>query len=226
MPSCRPSTIPYVVSVVRQISPESILDVGVGFGKWGYIFREYTDIIRSERDPQRYHKSGWKVRVDGIEGYAAYLHEAHRFIYDEVFIGDALEILPRSEAYDLIFLGDIIEHFELSDGVKLLTTALSKARKCVIVTTPKFETGQKSSCDNLLETHRSLWGPKLFNSIGPCQIRMADRATYVVVYSKPGIKRIKLDLEKGQPDPIWWCRIKDFFTSINFFKKKKHRHAS
>ena len=40
MPSSRASTIPYVVYAIKQIKPESLLDVGVGFGKWGYLFRE------------------------------------------------------------------------------------------------------------------------------------------------------------------------------------------
>ena len=50
MPSSRPNTIPTVIHLVRQIKPKSILDVGVGFGKWGHLFREYTDINEAEHD--------------------------------------------------------------------------------------------------------------------------------------------------------------------------------
>src|SRR6185436_19444562 len=103
MPSSRPNTIPTVVHLVRQLQPESILDVGVGFGKWGHLFREYTDIQDSERDPARYQRGNWRVRIDGIEGCAAYLTDMHRFIYNEIHLGDALEILPRLPPYDLIF---------------------------------------------------------------------------------------------------------------------------
>ena len=66
MPSSRPNAIPTTVHVVRQLDPASILDVGVGFGKWGLLFREYTDIRASETDSHRYQKAAWKIRIDGI----------------------------------------------------------------------------------------------------------------------------------------------------------------
>ena len=49
MPSSRPNTIPTVIHIVKQLRPSSILDVGVGFGKWGHLFREYTDIVAARR---------------------------------------------------------------------------------------------------------------------------------------------------------------------------------
>jgi len=42
---------PTVIHLIRQLKPISILDVGVGFGKWGHLFREYTDINEAENDP-------------------------------------------------------------------------------------------------------------------------------------------------------------------------------
>ncbi len=39
MPSSRPNIIPIVIHLIRQLKPRSILDVGVGFGKWGHLFR-------------------------------------------------------------------------------------------------------------------------------------------------------------------------------------------
>src|SRR5260221_13707337 len=95
MPSSRPNTIPIVINLVRQLEPQSILDVGVGFGKWGHLFREYTDILESERDPARYQRHNWQVQIDGIEGHAEYLTEMHRFLYNQIHQGDAFEILPR-----------------------------------------------------------------------------------------------------------------------------------
>ena len=71
MPSSRPNTIPTVVHLLRQLKPQSILDVGVGFGKWGHLFREYTDIIEAEHDPARYQRKNWRIRIDGIEGHPA-----------------------------------------------------------------------------------------------------------------------------------------------------------
>src|SRR6266702_657302 len=93
MPSSRPNTVPTVIHLVRQLQPRSILDVGVGFGKWGHLFREYTDIQEAERDPARYQRHNWQVKIDGIEGYPDYLTEMHRYLYNEIYTGDALEVM-------------------------------------------------------------------------------------------------------------------------------------
>src|SRR5580765_7944388 len=120
MPSSRPSTIPVVINLLRQLQPQSILDVGVGFGKWGHLFREYTDILESERDPERYRRENWQVKIDGIEGFDAYLTDMHRYLYNTLYTGDALEVIKKVGNYDLVFLGDIIEHFDKEKGFELL----------------------------------------------------------------------------------------------------------
>lgn len=187
MPSSRPNTIPTVIHLVRQLKPKSILDVGVGFGKWGHLFREYTDINEAEHDPARYKRKHWQVRIDGIEGYAAYLTPMHRYLYDQLHVGNASALLNRLPHYDLIFLGDVLEHLEKPAGFLLLRTAFKKANKAVIVTTPKFETGQADLCGNELERHRSLWAAKDFSPFDRATVKTIDRATLLAVLLKPGI---------------------------------------
>src|SRR6185503_3287523 len=164
MPSSRPNTIPIVIHLLRQLQPRSILDVGVGFGKWGHLFREYTDINEAERDPKRYQREHWQVRIDGLEGHAAYLTDMHRFLYNEIHVGDALAVLPTLARYDLVFLGDIIEHFEKARGRQLLDETLRHANQAVVLTTPKYETAQDDLCQNELERHRSLWSARDFRA--------------------------------------------------------------
>src|SRR5205814_7486601 len=126
MPSSRPNTIPTVIHLVRQLKPQSILDVGVGFGKWGHLFREYTDIVEAERDPGRYERKNWQVKIDGIEGHAGYLTDMHRYLYNEIHLGDACELIKKLTSYDLIFMGDVIEHFEKQTGLQLLRDAFDR----------------------------------------------------------------------------------------------------
>ncbi len=187
MPSSRPNTVPTVIHLVRQLQPRSILDVGVGFGKWGHLFREYTDIQEAERDPARYQRHNWKVKIDGIEGYPDYLTEMHRYLYNEIYTGDALEVMKRVSSYDLVFLGDIIEHFEKPAGLELLGQAIGHARKAVIVSTPKYETGQEDLCGNALERHRSLWRAKDFRQFDGAMVKTIDRATLLATIVKPGV---------------------------------------
>ena len=187
MPSSRPNAIPAVLNLVRQLKPRSILDVGVGFGKWGHLFREYTDIREAEFEPSRYEKANWKVRIDGIEGHAAYITEMHRFLYDEIHIGDACELICTLSPYDLIFAGDVIEHLEKPVGQRFLSQAVMLARKAVIITTPKQETAQEELCGNPLERHRSLWSAHDFRAFDGAVVRTIDRSILLAVIVKPGV---------------------------------------
>jgi len=103
MPSSRPQHHPdrHSSDSTAQ-NPISILDVGVGFGKWGHLFREYTDINEAENDPARYQRKKWRVRIDGIEGYAAYLTPMHRYLYNHLHVGNAGALLKKLPHYDLI----------------------------------------------------------------------------------------------------------------------------
>jgi hypothetical protein len=187
VPSSRPNTIPTLIHIVRQLRPASILDVGVGFGKWGHLFREYTDIVAAEHDPKRYKRKHWQVRIDGIEGHAGYITSMHRFLYNKIFVGDALQIVRRISSYDLIFLGDIIEHFDKADGLSLVRRCVAKAKKAVVLSTPKYETLQADLCGNELERHRSVWAANDFREFPSTTIKTIDGDTLLVVITRTGL---------------------------------------
>jgi hypothetical protein len=197
VPSSRPEAIPTVIALVRQLKPRSILDVGVGFGKWGHLFREYTDIVEAENDPTRYAKRNWKVRIEGIEGHTPYLTEMHRYIYDQIHVGDAGSLIKTLGKYDLIFLGDIIEHFEKEAGLSLLRDAIARAHKAVIVSTPKYETGQENLCGNELERHRSLWSAAGFRSLGNAQIKTIGGNILIAIFRPPGSPKLDLNPKRN-----------------------------
>src|SRR6266496_400979 len=191
MPSSRPNTIPTVVHLVQQLKPQSILDVGVGFGKWGHLFREYTDILEAEHDPARYEREHWRVRIDGIEGHPAYLTAMHEYLYNQIHLGDAALVLPKLGNYDLIFLGDILEHFEKEAGMRLLSDAFARANQAVLATTPKFETEQPDLCGNELERHHSLWSEEDFRKFPGAVVKTVDGATLLAVLPKPGVRKLE-----------------------------------
>ena len=206
MPSSRPNVIPTVIHLLQQLKPRSILDVGVGFGKWGHLFREYTDIREAERDPARYQRQNWQVRIDGLEGHAAYLTPMHHYLYQEIHLGDAAALMKTLPNYDLVFLGDIIEHVEKEAGLQLLRDALARANKAVIVSTPKFETAQEDLCGNELERHRSLWTANDFRAFPGAQVKTVDGDTLLAVLPRPGLVRLKLTAPR-QPKPADLARL-------------------
>lgn len=187
MPSSRPDAIPTVLRAVQRLRPESILDVGVGFGKWGHLFREYTDIAAAEGSPERYEKAHWRVRIDGIEGFADYITPMHRYLYDEIHVGDAREVIRGLGPYDVVFLGDVIEHLDKGDGRRLLRACREKARKAVIVSTPAHYVEQGAACGNDLEIHRSHWSAADFRSLALCHTLQTPNQIRIALYPAEGI---------------------------------------
>lgn len=226
MPSSRCNHIPIVLGIVRQLAPRSILDVGVGFGKWGHLFREYTDIAAAEIDPARYVRAHWQVRLDGIEGHAPYLTPMHEYLYDTLYVGDMRTKIHEVGEYDLIFLGDVIEHVEKTDGLALLRACFVHARKAVLVTTPARYAPQDAVCANELEVHRSLWTPAEFRSLGRCVCKRDENDTLIAVVLKDGVPAPacappQRRARAGRPG--LWQRIRRRLPSLGWALPKRHQ---
>jgi len=192
MPTSFVNAVPLVINTVLRLKPESFLDIGVGFGKWGHLFREYSDICHAGDEPARYEKPNWRCRIDGIEGHAPYITPMHKYLYDELMIGNAQDVLPKlldeGRRYDVIMLGDIIEHFDKDEGMKVLETCMKLANKAVFVSTPRYEMEQGAVFDNELETHRSAWTPEDFASFPGAVVRTVKHELLVAVLLKEGVK--------------------------------------
>jgi hypothetical protein len=143
-----------IVGVVMQLSVRTVLDVGVGFGKYGSLAREYTD-IRS----QRYEKRQWQTVIHGVEPFKPFADQEHLwYIYDMIFNEDIETFLKRKVLmhYDLVFLCDVIEHIEKNAALKVIDD-LTKIGSNLIITLPKGEFPQGSIFGNDWEEHRSTW---------------------------------------------------------------------
>ena len=193
MPSSRVNHVPAIISLIRQLQPSSILDVGVGFGKWGHLFREYTDIVAAEHDPNRYQREHWQVRIDGIEGHAPYITPMHRYLYNEIHLGDMREVIHKLGRYDVIFIGDVIEHLEKADGEAFLKACLEHASKAVIASTPGSYVEQDGVCGNPLEVHRSFWTAADFARLGRCVARVTENDILVAALLKEGVPELTID---------------------------------
>jgi len=148
MPSCRPDVIPELVYKVMEMCPETILDIGVGYGKWGALCIEYL----------KYWKNITPV-VDGVEVFEDYKSPLHA-VYDKIYYSNVMEVLPIFERYDLILLVDVIEHLSREDGLKLL----GSVKKHYLVSTPAYWSGQQASHGNKHEEHLSQWTPVDFEN--------------------------------------------------------------
>ena len=81
MPTSDPTGILPVIHDVMELRPTRILDVGMGMGKWGLLFREYLE----GWGHHRYSKVQWELTIDGIEIYQPYIQPWHYDIYDGIY---------------------------------------------------------------------------------------------------------------------------------------------
>lgn len=145
--------ISYNIGLVRKLDPQSILDIGVGFGRWGILFREFLEIWDSGR-----YDGKWQRVIDGVEIFPAYIKDYHRYFYNEIFTGDALEYLENTgKRYDLVNCGDVIEHMDKKRGEEFIKLAMKKSRYVLINIPIGKHWPQDGTDENPNEAHRSVW---------------------------------------------------------------------
>jgi SAM-dependent methyltransferase len=127
MPSSDPVTIPKVLSVVSALEPLSILDVGAGNGRYGFLLREALDWNWG-----RLERARWKVRIDAVEVDPSYITPIHDYVYDNVDIMNWLYYEPERQ-YDLIFMGDVLEHWQEGQWQQALKKAQEYAKFTLVV---------------------------------------------------------------------------------------------
>ena len=159
MPISRPDPLPRLLNFIWEKDPKSILDIGIGFGAMGVLFRQICDI----RWGRVQH---WETIIHGIEIHDKYLNPIWQYAYNLVRIGEAIEQLPTMDKdYDLVFLGDVLEHLEKDRAKKLLDMCIEKAKKWVIITTPaEFHSNEEEArrFGNPYEEHKCLLEDKDF----------------------------------------------------------------
>lgn len=151
MPTSQFHQINEIVELMFLTRPASILDAGIGFGKYGMLAREYLDVWNRRR------RSECAIRIDGIEVFREYLNSVHDFVYNRICVGDAVDVVPRLDLeYDVILLIDVIDHLD-RERRGLLLNASTKRGRNLMISTPK-DIGHKGAfLGNAYESHRAAW---------------------------------------------------------------------
>jgi len=161
MPTSTYSHIPTVVLYLQKVMPSSILDIGIGNGKMGFIARDFLDVMLGER----YRREDWKIKIDGIEIFSDYIQEHQRAIYNEIYPGDAFEVIDKLKSYDLIILGDVLEHLPKEKAWQFLDKCIAHCNNSIILNIPLGEKWtQPAVYGNPHEEHRSFWKYEEFES--------------------------------------------------------------
>ncbi|MEP7146160.1 MAG: class I SAM-dependent methyltransferase [bacterium] len=150
--------ISYNIDLVKRLDPKSILDVGVGFGRWGILFREFLEIWGD-----RNYTGNWNRIIDGVEIFPGYLRDYHKYFYTNIYNENALDFIKKTDCnYELINCGDVIEHFKKDDAIKFIADCVSKSRYVLINIPTGNNWKQDALNNNEHERHLSEWSNKDF----------------------------------------------------------------
>ncbi|HEX3426909.1 MAG TPA: methyltransferase domain-containing protein [Acidimicrobiales bacterium] len=165
---------------VVRLQPTRVLDIGPGYGKWGFLVREALDFMAGRLAPEE-----WQVTVDGIDAFP-YASPILDWVYDKVISGPALDHLDELRGYDLVIMGDVIEHFEKDDGLCLLRALLAHNKNVVIATPLDFF--QQEIANNPYEQHLSRWSEADFRE-WPADYDVVGGAIIVALLAGKGATR-------------------------------------
>lgn len=199
------STLEGIFNVIDMAGPKSILDVGVGFGGIGFLIRQYFDL----RPDKKKGFADWSIKMDGIEIFEKYLTPVHDYIYNDIFIGEAISIISEQNIYyELMLAIDIIEHFNKDDGRRFIEVARGRT-DTFIVSTPYIYHKQDAEFYNKYEEHCSGWDASDFKNCG-CRYIWRQGVSIIAVFTDK-----KLDL------PGRDAFLKEHFDEYDLIKIKQ-----
>ena len=159
MPSSYPENIPAIIQAIAKLKPKSVLDIGIGRGKYGFLIREYFPPTKEKE--KIYDDSASPIKsmgceeiltVDGVEVFEPYITDLQKKIYNQIFIGNVLEMdIEKWEPHDLYLLIDVIEHWERKKTMELIEKLIKKGN--ILISTPRSYTPQRASYGNKWEEH-------------------------------------------------------------------------
>src|SRR5215831_503298 len=152
LPSSQHYHISKIMDLITIVDPQSVLDVGTGFGKYGVLCREYLELWDGRQE-----YSDFKRRIDGVEVFSNYITPLHKYAYNNLYVDDVRDLVNKLDyKYELVLLIDVLEHFTKAEGELLLKKLLSK-NLGILISTPKHPSDQKDAFGNDYETHKSRW---------------------------------------------------------------------
>ncbi len=150
--------------VIPKVRGNKILDVGCGYGKWGFLSKKYFWTSRNGNAREQPFVVGIDVHLPNITCLTT-----HR-IYDHLICGDAAHLPFEDRSFDTVLALEVIEHLEEAKGYQALRELERIATKCIILSTPNKKCLRDGSDDflghNSHEAHLSWWKMRTFNSLG------------------------------------------------------------
>lgn len=157
--------IPVVINILKHLGSKKILDVGKGFGKYGFLIHEYCGIDNSKKlKSSVMMKEQSKVKIDCVEIDDDLIFPHLNNFYNNIYKADIINIYKQLIDYDLILMTDVIEHINKENAIKLLKFYRENEID-VLITTP-IDFFEQNLYESKYEEHVSHWALEDFKKIG------------------------------------------------------------
>jgi hypothetical protein len=160
MGTSRPYVLSYICERIIEEKPKFILDIGIGFGKYGFLAREYTDIWNG-------HYDDFQSNIIGVEVFKSNFKNCLvDNIYDKIYYDKIQNVYGKIKNLDMSFFCDVIEHMSKEDG-KFVLDFLKENSKVSFISTP-LNPGNRGGgmYGNEYEAHISKWSVEELSEYG------------------------------------------------------------
>lgn len=210
--------IPTIVDLIQILNPKSLLDVGCGWGKYGFLSREYLMGMYWDKNT---------VLIEAVEGYEKNINLLQREIYNNVYICNAMDFVKYlKREYDLILIIDVFEHLSKEDGIKIIKKLREKTRN-LLISIPRYVTVQKGyyDDDSKFEEHRAFWTRKMFKKFGGCIVVPNNARKTIVLYSKEKEKKQEIGnfIRKKLVSKFLPYIVNDFYNYLKWIFNRNNR---
>jgi hypothetical protein len=171
LPVSDPNNITPIINAVLRLHPKSVCDLGIGFGKYGVLLREYLDI-----EPGRLKREDWKTFILGFEAFAEYQNPNWQQ-YTGVLTWDFTLTPYQVKDFDVVLMVDSLEHIDKVKGMDFLLQIIQQ-NKNVIVSCPDGDYPQGAVNGNEYERHRAVWLARDFDMLGGTQLHRGVCSVY------------------------------------------------
>lgn len=153
-----PQNIKPILELIHEYSPQRILDIGGGMGKYALLIRE-QELSKKAEGGDMMPKS--TIIIDCNEDNPFFTNQVmHDKLYDNHYHESAYN-LKTPNNYDITLLIDVVEHWKKKETKELL----SKINGLKLISTPKNTSMYDSHFYGDPRHHITQWSEKDFNTI-------------------------------------------------------------
>ena len=140
--------------IIPKVRGSSFLDIGSGYGKWGFLLKKYFWQISGDSVSSPF--------VAGLDIFMPHLLSLKTMnIYDLLIKANAPRLPFKDNSFDTVLAIELLEHTDKENGARLLGELKRVAKLRAIVTTPNFKDFRDGLTGldgyNPHEKHSSYW---------------------------------------------------------------------